>query len=276
VLVRDVVIRVPHGQTHDSDLRAETQLLALLEARAVPFTPRGVRLLNGGDGKPLAMAYDYVDGRSSKGIRFRGAAREQLARDLGQFLGALHHVPIDVVAAAGLPSDDFWYRVYVPLIDSCGRHLPAPVAHELDSAIRRFQPLIERAPRALVHADISGTHTLIGADNRLRGIIDFGEVGIADPAIDFAGILNDHTRSFLERALTYYGHAVDPEALQRAEFFIALVPLFTMRTAAREGDNETLRGAIADLRRRVRRAVVRVPGGPYHAPGTLGVLDARS
>ena len=276
MLVRDVVIRIPHHRLHDTNLEVEARVLALLEVRAVPSTPRDVRGLFGRDGVLLAFAYRYIDGQPSHLAHLRGAARERYARDLGCFLGSLHTAPIAAARRAGLSGANHWRSTCIPLIEDCRPYLPRTLEVELDQLVAQFAPLVARAPRALVHGDISGFHTLVRPDGELAGVIDFGDTSIADPAIDFAGVLNHHSRALLHRALTYYGRVVDPEALLRAEFFIALVPLFTMRTAAREGDNETLRGAIADLRRRVRRAVVRGPGGPYHAPGTLGVLDARS
>jgi aminoglycoside 2''-phosphotransferase len=271
--VRDLVIRVPHYRLHETDLETEARVLAMLEARDIPSTPRDVRLLLGRDGAPLAFAYRYVRGRPSHFVHLRGASRERYAHDLGRFLGALHALPLSAARAAGLSGSNHWRRVYEPLFEEYASYLPPALNLELEQLVSQFAPLVIRAPRALVHGDISGMHTLVRPDGELAGVIDFGDAAIADPAIDFAGVLNHHSRALLRRALTYYGRAVDPEALQRAEFFIALVPLFTLRTAVLEEDEETVREAITDLRRRVRRAVVRGPDGPYDAPGTPKARD---
>jgi aminoglycoside phosphotransferase (APT) family kinase protein len=265
--VRDLVIRVPHYRLHETDLETEARVLALLEARDVPGTPRNVRLLTGRRGAPLAFAYRYVRGRPSHLAHLRGAARERYARDFGRFLAALHGVPLSAARAAGLSAANHWRRTYTPLFEECESYLPPALNLELEQLVSQFAPLVARAPRVLVHGDISGMHTLVRPNGELAGVIDFGDTAIADPAIDFAGVLNHHSRALLRRALTYYGRPVDPEALQRAEFFIALVPLFTLRTAVLEEDEETVREAIVDLRRRVRRAVVRGPDGPYDASG---------
>lgn len=276
VLVRDLVVRIPHHRLHDTNLEVEARVLELLEARAVPSTPRGVRVLLVRDGAPLAFAYRYIDGQPSHLAHLRGAARERYARDLGRFLGALHAVPRARAREAGLSGANHWRATYVPLIEDCRPHLPRALQSELEQLVVQFASLVARTPRVLVHGDVSGFHTLVRTDGALAGVIDFGDAAIADPAIDFAGVLNHHSRALLRRALSYYGRAVDPEALQRAEFFIALVPLFTMRTAGLEGDEATLRAAIADLRRRVRRAMARGPGEPYHAPGAPGAAAARN
>lgn len=265
--LRDLVIRVPHYRLHETDLETEARVLTLLEARDVPSTPRDVRLLLRRNGTSLALAYRYVRGRPSHLVHLRGAARDRYARDLGRFLGVLHAVPLSAARSAGLSAASYWRRVYEPLFEDCRRYLPSALNIELEQLVSQFAPLVARAPRVLVHGDISGMHTLVRPGGELAGVIDFGDTAIADPAIDFAGVLNHHSRSLLRRALTYYGRAVDPEALLRAEFFIALVPLFTIRTAVLEEDEETVRGAITDLRRRVRRAVVRGPHRPYDASG---------
>lgn len=258
------MVRVPHRGRATSGLAAEVRLLQLLERRGVLASPRAPRLILGRDGAPLAMAYRYVEGVPSRAVVLRGAARERFAAEVGAFLGALHAVPLSAVRATGVPSGDPWRRGYVPLIEACRPHLGARTAALLDEVAEAFAPMVARAPRTLVHGDISGWHTLVGEGGRLAGVIDFGEAGVGDPALDLAGVLNDHSRAFLGRVIAHYPHTLDSEALQRTEVYIALAPLFTIRTAASQGDLDALMGARRLPARRLRAAVERGEAGPYH------------
>jgi aminoglycoside 2''-phosphotransferase len=93
-------------------------------------------------------------------------------------------------------------------------------------------------------------------------VIDFGDATLGDPALDFAGILNDHSRRFLDRVLTHYAGEVTPLTMRRTEFFIAVAPLYAVRAAARLGDAGRLAASLRTLRTRVRGAVVRGRVGP--------------
>lgn len=266
VRVGDHVVRIPHGRLHATDLDREVRLLRLLERRGVAATPREACLLCASDGAPLAMAYRYVDGVPARGVVLRGAARERFAGELGVFLGALHAVPVRQARAAGLPAADYWRSVHLPLIEACRPHLGPRLAAAVDRLVEAFAPMVARAPRTLVHGDISGAHTLLGPGGALTGVIDFGFAAVGDPALDLAGVLNDRSRAFLGRVVAHYPLPIDAEALVRAEVYIALAPLFTLRTAAAEGDLHRLARARRQLARGVRAAVERGGAGPYHRP----------
>lgn len=264
--VADLVVRIPHGRLYAADLEAEARVLQLLERRGVPAVPANARLLRAADGAQLAMAYRYLDGVPARGIVLSGAPRERFARELAAFLGALHAVPVRQARAAGLPAADYWHAVHLPLIEACRQHLGARLATAVDRLAETLTPMLARAPQVLVHGDISGTHTLLGAGGALAGVIDFGFAAIGDPALDLAGVLNDRSRAFLGRVVAHYPRPLDLEALTRAEVYIALAPLFTLRTAAAEGDLDTLAHARRQLARGVRAAVERGEAGPYHPP----------
>ena len=208
------------------------------------------------------MASHYVEGVPASTLSLRGAARERLARDLGAFLSALHAVPPSAARRLGVSGADLWRSRYVPLIEECRPCLGAAVARDLATLVGQFEAIRANAPQLLVHGDISGTHILVNADGRISGVIDFGDARLGDPALDFAGVLNDWSRSFLARVLTHYAPEVTSGTLRRAECFIALAPLYAVRQAARSGDRQALRAAVGQLGRRVHAAVVQGRVGP--------------
>ncbi|TAJ16903.1 MAG: aminoglycoside phosphotransferase family protein, partial [Dehalococcoidia bacterium] len=83
-----------------------------------------------------------------------------------------------------------------------------------------------KAPRRLIHADISGAHLLLDDERRLSGVIDFGDMLIADPALDFAGILNHLTWRDLERVWAHYEAPLDADVERRVRYYIEVAPVF--------------------------------------------------
>jgi aminoglycoside phosphotransferase (APT) family kinase protein len=261
--IRDHVIRIPRDPATAAALVAEARLLAGLEARGIPFVAHDARPLHSAAGAPLGMTYRYVPGTPATGTARRGATRERLARDLGRFMGALHGVSPTAARSLGVPGTDLWRARYVPLIEECRPHLDARLARDLDRIAARLAELRgSTAPRVLIHGDISGAHTLVKPDGSLAGVVDFGEAAIGDPALDFAGVLNDRSRGFLGRVLAHYGRPVTAADLTRTECFIALAPLYEVRAGLRGGDTQALASGLARLRGRVRTAVVRCAEGP--------------
>ena len=68
----------------------------------------------------------------------------------------------------------------------------------------------------VIHSDVTEDHIyVIPERGKLGGIIDFVDVRIADPALDFAGLWL-YGRSFVEDVLGHYDHSVDDDFLDRS------------------------------------------------------------
>jgi aminoglycoside phosphotransferase (APT) family kinase protein len=122
---------------------------------------------------------------------------------------------------------DLWRDRYVPLIAETLPLLPRKSRAWLGAEAAAFERGggTERAPRVLIHGDIAAPHLLLDGDLRLAAVIDFGDALVADPALDFAGILNNFSAGFLDEVLAHYG-PTDPDAARRTAFYIEVAPIF--------------------------------------------------
>ncbi len=195
----------------------------------------------------LGTLHQYVPGVPyPRGLR--GGARASLCADIGRFLAALHAVPPDVARRVGVPEVDLWDDVYRGLIEQALPHLgPAARAWLFRTAEAFARDGGTRdAPHVLVHGDIQRAHLLADARGRLTGVIDFGEAMLADPALDFAGVLNDLGWHDLNRVWAAYrstGGRVDADAIRRTQFYIAVVPLYrVLYGEAAQGRAERMAG----------------------------------
>jgi aminoglycoside phosphotransferase (APT) family kinase protein len=62
----------------------------------------------------------------------------------------------------------------------------------------------------------------------LLGVLDFADAKIGDPALDFAGLLNQGSWSFLRQVCAGYGtsFATDPDLERRVRFYIQVEALY--------------------------------------------------
>jgi len=220
------------------DLERETRLLPTLETRVTSVeTPRDAAVVRDPAGAFVAAIHRFVPGSPPSTRTIRGARRDRLATQIGAFLHELHAVPRSVAKRHGVREMDLWPDRYQPLIANSLPHLgPAGRAWlEAQGAAFAAAGGTSEAPRALIHGDIAGPHLLLDDDSNLTGVIDFGDAMLADPALDFAGILNEFSWSFLERVLAAYeaaGGAIDGRARDRARFYIEVEPIFQIEYGA--------------------------------------------
>ena len=162
--------------------------------------------------------------------------RHRVAEQLGEFLDRLHTYPVDKARAAGvLEKRDlvgFWR-------DKSCEQLRKLTGLNVDlGRLRRYLEddtilSFEGAP-SLVHNDLWAEHILI--DNSLgevSGIIDWRDIIIGDPAIDFACLYGWYGESWLENVLTHYTRKLDAEIISRSRYLAACVAIHNI-TLGRE------------------------------------------
>jgi aminoglycoside phosphotransferase (APT) family kinase protein len=106
-----------------------------------------------------------------------------------------------------------------------------------------------RLAPCLVHADLGLGHILVDDRGDLAGVIDWSDVVVGDPAVDFAILLNDLPAQG-ERALAAYGGAPDAGFLARAAFAWRFVPFHEVRYGLEAGRDTFVERGLAAVRAR--------------------------
>jgi aminoglycoside 2''-phosphotransferase len=121
------------------------------------------------------VGYRYIKGVPLSNKIIKGLSdkqREACAKQIAKFINELHHFSVPIAAKNGV---DVLYGQY-----------------DL------------KTKRSVIHRDLIDEHIVFNQQkNKIVGIIDFGDVAIADPALEFSRIWR-YGEKFLDLILKYY------------------------------------------------------------------------
>ncbi len=217
--VRDqLVVAVRQG----GDVVREAAVLDHVAGLQLPLqTPRVVLV----DGRAGVLVTTLVPGRSLLDREPPAGTGEVL----GRVLTCLHSAQPDVPDIEGEPFDlDEW----ISELDG-----PAPlVARTLEDA-----PSVLAGEVVLSHGDLGAEH-LFASGDRVTGLVDWGDAGVMDRAVDFARILRDFGPRVLDEALDTYVAASEVDR-QAVTFFARCTALEDLEYSSATG--RTAYGAAA-------------------------------
>jgi aminoglycoside phosphotransferase (APT) family kinase protein len=153
----------------------------------------------------------------------------RLAPVLGAFLTSLHSFPLQTAKQVGAPEYApavFLEEVRSEALDDL--HMIGPVASGIrENELRSFLEAGVDAGHVsispiVVHGDLGAEHVLLDPEtHEVTGIIDWSEVAVSDPAIDFAGMFHWGGADFTRAVLAHYHGEADEGLMGRARFFAA-------------------------------------------------------
>lgn len=92
-------------------------------------------------------------------------------------------------------------------------HDLAPRAVVVEHARRARAARDSAATEAFVHGDLQPAHVFVTDDNKVAGVIDWGDAGVGDPHYDLAVLTVGHTER-LEALIAGYDADVDVERIR--------------------------------------------------------------
>jgi len=207
------VFRLPRRPGVVPALEAEIAVLPLLAERLPVEVPRFEVVSR----EPPFVAYPLLRGTP---------LRDEDGEGVRAFLEALHAVAVDDLP---VPRPD-WVAAYREQCAEFTRivlpHLSAAERRDAQGLFAEVETLVGFGP-SLVHGDLGPEHLLV-RDGRLAAVIDWGDMRVGDPALDYAWLLNG----------PFPDWDVDAELRRRARVYHRLGPwyeahygLFTDRPA---------------------------------------------
>lgn len=224
-------------------LEQESRVLPRL-ASLLPVPIPNPQWFGHSDDWPFA-GYRRLGGRPASDLFLNDADRHALARSLGEFLRTLHDQPTD---GLGVDPDSFgrldlakWRPRANQMLDECDASVDAV-------ALRRVLDAVDTTPSPVVlsHGDLYSRHLLLD-EGALAGVIDWGDVCLAEPAVDLAVVFTFLPPFARNEFFAAYGE-INETVASRARFRAISHTLNVHRYAKSIGDEALLAEANLALR----------------------------
>lgn len=252
------VFRFPMRRTVERQLLIERALLP----RLAPLLPVAIPTFRfwgtpSGDFTMHFVGYEKLPGPAGTEIDQARVAFDSLAPQFGAFLSVLHAFPVRDAERLGVEVSgvaERWEEIRTEAIAALPRIgtlvSPAHVEH-VRTYLEELRPLPAAPwPRSLVHQDLGAEHVLLDASGtRLTGVIDWGDVSIDDPSIDFAGLYAWGGEPFVRAVLQHYRGPVDARVLERVRPWATFKNIQDIQFGLDIDQPEVVRHALAGLTR---------------------------
>jgi aminoglycoside phosphotransferase (APT) family kinase protein len=193
-------------------------------------------------------------------------ARVAAAAAVGGFLRVLHDpvlasrfevpLPADPNGRNDAPARARWAGEILDRLAGTRAWQPDPDVLDLVDRAGRIEPSAVRAGETgqgavLCHGDLNIRHLLVDPDGLACGVIDWGDLCLADPAIDLSLAYCGFAGQARAALLSAYGAAPEPARELRARVLAVFLSAALAEYAAAEGRTGLLTESLAGLRRAV-------------------------
>ncbi|WP_062078332.1 phosphotransferase [Demequina globuliformis] len=263
VVVKDAtgkrwVVRAPRRAAAGAALEAEQGLLTALgrahDTELVSFDvprPKGAASMAGDEGR--AIVYSEVPGAPL--VLARLESGPGLAASLGRAIAEIHELPPALVEDEGLPTYDAeqYRQRRLAELDAgiqTGK-IPPRLADRWERQLEnvswwRFEPTV-------VHGDL-GEHQIVVAGDSVRGIVDWMDARVADPADDLSWLVASAPEDIVDSVMEAYRlrrrESPDSHLLDRARLASELALLRWLMYGVRTDNADVVEdgvGMLADL-----------------------------
>jgi aminoglycoside 2''-phosphotransferase len=231
ILDEKTVFRAPKDSRHKNEFQNEIQLLHYLKKKIKAGIPEYSYVSKDGS----FAGYKILMGQELTVPRFRrlnASEKEIVAKQLAEFITALHSTPKSAIKKFHVKSDK-QQKLYEELVRDTKKILFSRLGKSDVQLIEQYFDELENAldytlPNTLVHNDLTDEHILWDARNKQINIIDFSDRSFGDPASDFAGLLEYGLR-FTKRVFDLYCGKKDEHMLSRSQLYFKRIPLYIMK-----------------------------------------------
>ncbi len=203
----ELLIRMPTAEFYALKVPKEQELLPKLAPHLSISIPAPIKIGVSSDDYPYPFSiYQWLEGQSANHLQIHDKALEPIALQLAMFLKELQSIEgVDGPA----PGQHNWWRgdhVSVYNEGACKQIAELSDVIDSDKAMELWTQACQTKWNNLpvwIHGDFASGNILIN-DNKLSGVIDFGGMGMGDPACDLViawTFLKDKSREIFKQAM---------------------------------------------------------------------------
>lgn len=251
------IFRFPRNDVVAESLRREIAVLPKV-ATCVRFAVPCFEYVGVYGARPF-VGYRRIPGRPLTPEDLNG----DRTRSVAEALSSLHEVPTSVVApsCSTEPNVEAWRQRYIVLREEALRHvlprLESPVARAVERGFERFlaHELRTLPDVAVVHYDLGCEHILMDENSpTVSGLIDFEEITVGDPTVDFVGIFITCGENATRNIRKHYVGLDDENFEARLRFYCWMGAYHQIVYGLQEGDYGLVEDGIDGMKLRLRAA----------------------
>lgn len=241
-LGKEMLIRLPSAATYATKVQIEQKWLSFLAQHLSVAIPHPIALGTPSKEYPWHWSiYNWIEGKSANILQIDESHLPALAISLAQFLNELHKIDTAGGPAAG--PHNFYRGGSLSIYDKETKSAIAQLQGTIDTdaALAIWEQALnsqwDKKP-VWIHGDLSAGNILI-KDNRLAAVIDFGGMGIGDPACDLViawTLLTNESRQIFKSLVN-----LDPHTWARARGWALWKALITLASLKDKSCQEALK-----------------------------------
>lgn len=208
VLDHEIVFTFPKNKEAKAKFKAELAILPQLSKKVTLPIPNFKYI----PADKSFAGYNYVIGVSLKLKDFEklnSGQQNKIARQISNFLNELHTFSVSTASKCGVSiawSEKEARNYYTDQVKTVYKKLVPKERDLLKSIFETYcgNKITNNFRKTLVHQDLTSDHILFDKNTKLVcGIIDFGDIQISDPAVDFSKLW-EYGEKFVDQVLSGY------------------------------------------------------------------------
>ena len=183
--------------------------------------------------------------------------QQVLKRDIASFLKTLHNLDTSEISSYTIDNKQNVLDEYELLTKTIYDSLSIEEKRYIENFINKLLSTdIFNGKKCLCHNDFSCKHLLLDDNNRLCGIIDFGDAGIIDEYCDFVYLLEDSEEEigheFGEDIIRIYGNIDIAKAKEYREMVQEYYPIECIEYGIKNNRQDLLDIGLKELKKRIK------------------------
>ena len=178
-------------------------------------------------------------------LSFSPMQKQVVHQQIGEFLTWLHSCRFENEQLSAFPygGEDFWIELWLLVEKRLSYQCQQKAKRYFDNLFEEID--FDKVKHVITHSDLATNNILYDYQKKqFAGVIDFSDLCLADPAVDFAGFYRHFGRAFVDGILSNYRQSTGDNFIKRVEFQGVRKLFFVVYFALNNGYDDSIPSVI--------------------------------